>query len=122
MTEERLLTCIGCPMGCQITVKLDGTEIRDITGYTCKRGKEYAAKEVTAPARIVTTTVRISGAAAPVVSVKTQQDIPKAKIFDCIRELKDLTVEAPVHIGDVLLQDVAGSGVCVIATKDCSKI
>ena len=116
--EKRELTCIGCPMGCQITVEMDGKEVKDIQGYTCKRGKIYAQKEVTNPTRIVTSTVRVTGnPEVPVISVKTAQDIPKAEIFDCVRALKNVTAVSPVKIGDVILHDVCGTGVDVIATK-----
>ena len=116
--EKRNLTCIGCPMGCPLTVKIEDTEIISIEGYTCKRGAVYGKKEVTNPTRIVTTTVRVSGGAEPVVSVKTKEDIPKDKIFACIRAMKEITVLAPVHIGDVILRDVAHTGVDMIATKN----
>ena len=114
----RNLTCIGCPMGCPLTVKLEDTEIISIEGYTCKRGAVYGKKEVTNPTRIVTTTVRVSGGMEPVVSVKTKEDIPKDKIFACIHAMKEITVPAPVHIGDVILRDVAHTGVDMIATKN----
>ena len=107
--EIRNLTCIGCPMGCPLTVKLEDTEVMNIEGNTCKRGAVYGKKEVTNPTRIVTTTV---------VSVKTKEDIPKDQIFACIRAMKGITVPAPVHIGDVVLHDVAHTGVDVIATKN----
>lgn len=116
--ESRTLTCICCPMGCQITVETNGDEIISVSGNTCKRGDTYARKEITAPSRTVTTTVRVAGGAVPVVSVKTRSDIPKGQIFACIRCLKDVTVEAPVRIGDVILSDVAGTGVDIVATKN----
>ena len=115
--EQRQLTCIGCPMGCPITVTLDKGAILSIEGFTCKRGETYARKEVTNPTRIVTSTVRVAGGEAPVVSVKTAQDIPKGKIFDCAAALRDVRVKAPVAIGDVVLSNAAGTGVDVIATK-----
>ena len=116
--EIRNLTCIGCPMGCPLTVKLEDTEVINIEGNTCKRGAVYGKKEVTNPTRIVTTTVRVSGGAETVVSVKTKEDIPKGKIFECVKALKTVEVPAPVHIGDVLLKDVAGTGVDIVATKN----
>ena len=116
--EQRQLTCIGCPMGCPITVTMDKGAILSIEGFTCKRGETYARKEVTNPTRIVTTTVRVEGGAAPMVSVKTAQDIPKGKIFDCAAALRDVRVKAPVAIGDVVLPDAAGTGVDVIATRN----
>ena len=112
------LTCIGCPMGCPLTVVMNGEEVVGVTGNTCKRGGVYARKEVTNPTRIVTTTVRVLGGTENVVSVKTKEDIPKAKIFDCIHELKEVTVAAPVQIGDIILHNVAGTGVDIVATKN----
>ena len=116
--EIRNLTCIGCPMGCPLTVKLEDTEVISIEGNSCTRGAVYGKKEVTNPTRIVTTTVRVSGGTEPVVSVKTKEDIPKDKIFACIRAMKEITVPAPVHNGDVVLHDAAHTGVDVIATKN----
>lgn len=116
--EKRELTCIGCPLGCAVTVTLEDGQVVSVTGNTCKRGEDYARKEVTHPTRIVTSTVRVSGGSAPMVSVKTQSDIPKSKIFDCVKALKGVTVAAPVHIGDVVAANVAGTGVDVVATKE----
>ena len=115
--EKRELICIGCPMGCPLTVELEEGQVMSVTGHTCKRGDVYARKEVTNPTRIVTPTVKVEGGNADMVSVKTKEDIPKGKIFDCVRALKDVTVKAPVHIGDVVLADVAGTGVDMVATK-----
>lgn len=112
--EKRKLTCIGCPMGCQLEVELEGSEIQIVTGNLCKRGDVYARKEVTNPTRIVTTTVRLAGGG--VVPVKTKEDIPKEKIMDCVRQLKALELQGPVDIGQVILEDAAGTGVPVIAT------
>ena len=103
--EERKLTCIGCPMGCPLTVVMNGKEVVGVTGNTCKRGDVYARKEVTNPTRIVT-------------SVKTKEDIPKGKIFECVKALKGIEVPAPVHIGDVILENVADTGVDIVATKN----
>ena len=116
--EERNLTCIGCPLGCSITVRMEGGSVISVEGNTCKRGDDYARKEVTNPTRIVTTTVRVSGGSEAMVSVKTRSDIPKDKIFDCVRALKNVKVEAPVHIGDVICKDIAGTGVDIVATKN----
>ena len=87
--EKRELTCIGCPLGCSITVTLNGKEVTSVTGNTCSRGAIYAKKEVTDPTRIVTSSVRVTGGTAPMVSVKTREDIPKSMIFDCTNALKD---------------------------------
>lgn len=116
--EKRLLTCISCPMGCPLTVELNGSEIISVTGQTCKRGDVYARKEVTNPTRIVTSTIKVEGGTVGMVSVKTKEDIPKDKIFDCVRALKGVSVKSPVQIGDVIVRDIAGTGVDIVATKD----
>lgn len=116
--EKRELICIGCPLGCMVTVEMEQGEVKNIAGYTCKRGEEYARKEVTNPTRIVTSTVRVAGGHLDMVSVKTEADIPKGKIFECVAALKDVCMKAPVHIGDVVVENVAGTGVNMIATKE----
>lgn len=116
--EKKELICIGCPLGCSVTVELEGNEILSVAGNTCRRGEDYARKECTNPTRIVTSTVPVDGGEIPQVSVKTASDIPKDKIFACMAELKKIRIKAPVRIGDVVLADAAGTGVDVIATKD----
>lgn len=116
--EKRELTCIGCPMGCPLTVEIEDGNVVSVTGNTCKRGDVYARKEVTNPTRIVTSSVMVEGGTLAAVSVKTKEDIPKGKIFDCVKALKGVCVKAPVYIGDVIVSDVAGTGVDVIATKN----
>ena len=117
--EKRIeLTCINCPMGCPLTVIVEDGKVKEVKGYTCKRGRIYGEKEVTAPSRIVTSTVPVSGGTSERVSVKTEKDIPKDMIFPCIQALKKVQVHAPVAIGDVILENAAGTGVNVIATKN----
>ena len=114
------LICIGCPMGCPMTVTMENGAVLSVKGNTCKRGEIYARKEVTAPTRIVTSTVRVTGSVSGAVTVpcKTQSDIPKGKIFDVMEALTGVAVAAPVRIGDVVLENAASTGVNVIATKD----
>ena len=87
-------------------------------GRSSERHRKYARKEVTNPTRIVTSTVRVSGGSIDMVSVKTKEDIPKGKIFECVKALKGIEVPAPVHIGDVILENVADTGVDIVATKN----
>ena len=115
MTERRELTCIGCPMGCTLQVETENGQVLRVTGNTCRRGDIYARKEVTNPTRIVTTTVRVAGGG--VVPVKTKEDIPKGKIMECVNELKKIEVKPPVLIGQVIMENAAGTGVDVVATK-----
>lgn len=118
LVEIKNLICINCPLGCALTVEMDGKNILGIKGNACKRGEVYARNEVTSPVRMVTTTVPIIGGSLPVLSVKTREAIPKEKIFACIRALRNIRLQAPVRIGDVVLKDVAGTGVEVVATKN----
>ena len=116
------LTCISCPLGCPLKVETDQDgKVLGVTGNTCKRGEDYGRKEVSAPTRTVTSTVKILGAAAPVVAVRTKTDIPKNKIFACMDEIRKACVKAPIHIGDVILADIAGTGVPLVATANAEK-
>ena len=116
--EHIELTCIGCPLGCALSVEKDGDEVVSVSGNTCPRGDAYARKEVTNPTRIVTSSVNVEGGVSKTVSCKTASDIPKGMIFDIVNALKDVRVCAPVKIGDVLVENVAGTGVDIVATKD----
>lgn len=118
--ETRTLTCIRCPRGCAVTVTLaDDGAITGVTGNSCMRGDTYARGEVTHPVRVVTTTVPVTGSATEkMVSVKTAGDVPKDRVFDVVRALADVTATAPLRIGDVIVRDVAGTGVDIVATKD----
>ncbi len=116
--EEKNLICINCPLGCPLTVALEGGEVKTVTGNTCPRGDAYARKELTNPTRIVTSTVKVKGGKLAMASVKTAADIPKGKIFDCVRAIRNIELEAPVVIGQLVLADVCGTGVDIVATKN----
>ncbi|WP_394523851.1 DUF1667 domain-containing protein [Lacrimispora sp. JR3] len=119
--EVRELTCICCPLGCSLTVTI-GEETISVTGNSCNRGMEYGRKEVLSPTRMVTSSVPVIGGVLKRVSVKTGQDIPKDKIFACMKEIRNITVNAPVSIGDVILKDCAGTGVPIVATRNVGKV
>lgn len=121
MSEKRELTCIGCPMGCMLEVSLEDNKVIDVKGNTCMRGKVYAEKECTNPTRIVTSSVKVRNGEVGAVSVKTDADIPKDKIMECIEELKGIMVEAPINIGDIIVKNIAGTKVNIIATKGIAK-
>jgi len=116
---NKVITCISCPLGCLLEVELFDDKVANVSGNSCVKGIAYAEIECINPKRIVTTTVRVENGDFPVVSVKTQEAIPKDKIFDCINSLKDVCVNAPVKIGDIVLENVAETGVNIIATRKC---
>lgn len=116
-TTQKELTCICCPVGCGLTVIIADDSSVTVTGNRCPRGAAYGEKEVTHPTRIVTSTVRVAGYPDAVVSVKTASDIPKGKIDDCMKALADVTAAAPIHVGDVIVENVADTGVNIVATR-----
>ncbi len=113
--EHKELTCIGCPMGCNLSVTIENEKIT-VTGNTCPKGAEYAKNEVTDPRRTITSTVGVNDGRT--LSVKTNQEIPKNKIKDCMEALRGITVDAPIHIGDVIIKNVVNTGADIVATKD----
>ncbi len=118
--ETKELTCIGCPMGCQITVTMENGAVASVSGNSCKIGDTYARKEVICPMRIVTSTVRVldNGNDIAKVPVKTSSDVPKSAIFDIMAIIRRTSAHAPVKIGDIIVENVANTGVNIIATKD----
>ena len=116
------MTCIVCPMGCPLKVTMNGDEIVDVTGNTCPRGKKYAITEVTAPRRDLTSTVRFEGGHLPLCPVRTRGDIPKGLLFDAMQEVNALIIKAPVAIGDVLIPDICGTGVPLVACRNIHKV
>ena len=121
MAETRELTCINCPLGCALTVTIDGESIT-VTGNTCPRGEAYGKKEVTDPTRIVTSTVPVDGGDIARVPVKTASDIPKGRIFDVMEAVHAVRAKAPVKIGDVIVRDAAGTGVDIVAARDVAAV
>ena len=115
--EVRELTCVACPMGCQLTASIDNGVVVSVTGNTCPRGEKYAQTECTHPVRPLTTTVKVNGGKHPVVPVKSAAPVPKEKMFECMDVLNNTTVDAPVKIGDVIVDDICGTGIQIVATN-----
>lgn len=109
------ITCINCPMGCPLEITIEN-DIINIIGNKCNKGKEYAIREITNPTRIVTSTVRVNGGERPVVAVKTQNEIPKKLIFEVMKEINKVIINAPVNLGDIVIENVLNTSVNVIAT------
>ena len=116
MTETELV-CVVCPMGCRITVTLDGDNIVSVTGNSCPRGKAYAEKECIRPERILTTTVKLEGGIHRVLPVITDKEIPLDKVFEAMELVRKVTVKAPVSEGQVIIENILDSGANVIASR-----
>ena len=113
-------TCIVCPIGCHLEAEVsDSGEILSVSGNTCKRGETYIRDEVTNPRRTLTSTVKLTGAKYDkFLPVKTDGAISKGRLFEAMEILSGITVTVPVKRGDVIVENVAGTGVNVIATKN----
>ena len=112
------IICVACPMGCELHVDLNAAgEIENVTGNTCKRGPGYAQAEITNPTRSFHSTVRVEGGRTPLVSVKSAGPVPKRLLMDCARATRGVNINAPVAIGDVIVPDVCGTGVDLVATN-----
>lgn len=111
MSKE--LTCIVCPVGCSLRIDESG----HVSGNHCKRGLEFAQSETTNPTRVVTTTISIEGAIYRRLPVVSSQPVPKSKMMEFVKAVQLIKVEAPIYCGDVLLSNVLGLGVDVIASR-----
>lgn len=115
--SSRTLICVACPVGCAISVDVDAQGgLSNVSGNRCKRGHAYAVQELTCPTRTVTAVVPVEGAFEPL-SVKTAAPVPKDAIFDVLAEVAELSLSAPVAMGQTLIDDVCHTGVAVVATK-----
>ncbi len=120
MLEEKQIICINCPMGCRMTVGVSDGKVVSVQGNTCKRGEEFACQEAVEPMRILTSLMRVEGRDKPF-SVKTSAPVPKRILLACARQIADHPVrkeQLPIHIGDVVIADVCGSGADVISTQE----
>ncbi|HQQ90011.1 MAG TPA: DUF1667 domain-containing protein [Oscillospiraceae bacterium] len=111
------ITCICCPKGCIVTLDTENPE-GTVTGFSCQQGREYAINELICPTRTISSTVELIGGAHPRLPVKTNGNIPKEKIFDVMKEIDKISVHSPVKCGDVLLPDVLGTGIDIVACRD----
>ncbi|MBQ9825295.1 MAG: DUF1667 domain-containing protein [Solobacterium sp.] len=116
MTEKELI-CVNCPMGCRLTVTMEGKEVLSVKGNTCPRGEAYARQECVQPMRILTSTVRILNGTHRVLPVITEKEIPLELMEQAMAEVREITVNAPVEVDTVILENIAGTGVNLIASR-----
>ena len=119
MSQVREIVCLICPNSCVMKVYLDGERILKIEGNMCPRGEEYAKQEVTEPKRIVISVVKVNGGEIPTVSVKTKKPVPKRCISKIMKILSRIKVDAPVSMGQIIVEDVCGTD--IIATRDVKR-
>ena len=120
--EVKRITCIVCPNGCEIEVVLESGRVVEVRGAGCRRGVEYAIEEATSPKRIVMSVVKCIDGDLPTVSVKTSRPVPKARIWDVMKVLSEVEARAPVEVGQVLVRNVLGLGIDIVATRRCRKV
>ena len=112
------LTCIGCPRGCQLKIEKNSRDEWVVTGNTCKRGEAFAISEMTAPKRTICSVVKTAFPETPVLPVRVSADIPKERIFDVMAQVRTVTVTERIGRGDVVIPNVLGLGVDIIATSN----
>ena len=120
--DEKKITCIICPIGCKIFVKTDGKQIAVTKGNRCKKGIYYARSEALDPRRMLTTSVLVRGGEWPLVSVKSTKPIPKDKLFPILKQIKKITINAPVGSGQKIIKNILNIGVDIVATKTIKKL
>ena len=118
--DTKKLPCICCPLGCSIEADMQGGSVVAVRGNGCPNGEKYAHTELTAPVRTLTSTVALvnSKSGMRLAPVRSSEPIPKDKLFDCMKEIANISVSAPVRIGDTVLQNAAGTGISIIITRD----
>lgn len=116
MLTEKILTCIECPMGCEIKVEVDNNEVVSIKGNTCPRGKIYAQNEVICPKRVLTTTVRLKS--GEMVAVKTSLPVNKSHTIELMKKINSLHPEGPVTVGDVLVKNIIDDADLIVTSPN----
>ena len=115
---EKKLTCVSCPIGCGITVRIENNVVTRIAGNQCPRGETYAQQEAIDPMRVLPTSVRVIGGELPLVSVKTDRPVPKRLILRIMNYVRTLSIEAPVKIGQVVAEHLLGTSASLVATRE----
>ena len=110
---KRNLTCIECPIGCEIEVALEDGKVVSVVGNGCPRGKTYAEAEVVCPKRVVTSTVRAEN--GEMIPVKTDRPVRKDAIFEVMAKINSLVCKMPVALGDVLMKNICDDANLVVA-------
>ncbi len=92
--------------------------VTGIRNHLCKLANEYVSSELFDPRRTVTTSMPVDGGDWPLVSVRTNPPIPKDRMLEAMDEITGVRVQAPIHVGDVLIANILNTGCDVIATRN----
>lgn len=111
------IICIMCPLGCKMSVQVAGEEVTAVEGNRCKKGAKHAEREVFFPGRILTTTIRTGFQDPPLLPVRSNKEIPKERLMDCVREISQHSVGDPVALGQAVVEDILGLGVDIVACR-----
>jgi len=123
MGKKVEITCISCPMGCDVELDIDDNDqITCMTGNNCKAGEKYVKNEYYNPTRVLPTTARVKNGVLPLVPVKSQDPIPKGLLKKAMVEIAKVELEAPVKLGDVVVENILDTGVNIVATREMPKI
>jgi CxxC motif-containing protein len=114
--EIKRMTCINCPLGCSLEVSINDEDIQ-VSGNKCKKGHEYGINEIKDPRRIITSTIKVLGGDKPLVSVKTDREIPKKLMLEAMEIIHQSSASAPVKIGDILIENILETGINIVATS-----
>jgi len=115
---EKRLICVSCPIGCEVTVKIEDGKAVGVSGNRCPRGESYARQEAIDPMRILPTSVRVVDGELPLVSAKTDQPVPKRLISPIMDYIRTLSIDAPVEIGQVMTEKLPGTEARLVATRE----
>lgn len=124
VTETLQFNCTTCPSECLLTVEVEldangaVAAVRSVTGNSCPRGDKFAHQELTCPMRVLTTTVAVSGGDEALLPVRTAEDIPLALHAQAMDLIRGVVVEAPIRMGDIVLEDILGTNIDLIASMD----
>jgi CxxC motif-containing protein len=121
MDEMTKILCITCPKGCSLEVTRDGETVVKVTGSGCKRGPDYARRELVDPRRMIATSVKIKNGVHPLLPVYTSVPFPKGKIMELQAALRTVEVKAPVKAGAIVVENILGTGINILASREISQ-
>jgi CxxC motif-containing protein len=120
--EDIKLICVSCPKGCTLSVSKEGKTVIEVRDASCKRGEDYAHQEISDPRRMVASTVKVINGIHPLTPVFTAAPVPKPLIFDILAEIRKVELQAPVTTEQVVIENVLGTGINVIASRDMPRV